>query len=84
MFYMLLNIKPYHSGIITCVSLIQLIKIFTNTTGGHKIHVKEGMKYKGGVIKPIVNYDAKLNSHYEAWSYKEKKHKNIKAHKNSV
>ena len=48
MFYMLLNIKPYHSGIITCVSLIQLIEIFTNTTGGHKIHVKEGMKYKGG------------------------------------
>ena len=45
---------------------------------------KGGDEIKRGVIKPIVNYDAKLNSHYEAWSYKEKKHKNIKAHKNSV
>ena len=34
MFCMLLNIKPYQSGIITRVSLIQLIEIFTNTTGG--------------------------------------------------
>ena len=27
---------------------------------------------------------ARLNSHYKAWNYKEKKHKNIKAYKKSV
>ena len=27
---------------------------------------------------------ARLNSHYEAWSYKKKKHKKIRAHRKSV
>ena len=30
--------------------------------------------YKKGVLKP------RLNSHYEAWSYKKKKHKKVKAY----
>ena len=65
MFCILLNIKLYQSGIITRVSLIQLIEVFTNTTGGYKIQIKgrevtKGggggeMKYKGG-IKLIANY----------------------------
>ena len=48
MFCMLLNIKPYQSGIITAVSLIQLIEIFTNTTGEYMIHIKGGVDLKGG------------------------------------
>ena len=48
MFCMLLNIKPYQSGIITAVSLIQLIEIFINTTGEYKIHIKGGVDLKGG------------------------------------
>ena len=27
------------------------------------------------------SFHARLNSHYEAWGYKKKKHKNIKAYK---
>ena len=35
----------------------------------------------------FFNWDslhARLNSHYEAWSYKEKQHKKIKAYRKSV
>ena len=35
----------------------------------------------------FFNWDsllARLNSHYEAWSYKKKKHKKIKAYRKSV
>ena len=35
----------------------------------------------------FLNWDslhARLNSHYEAWSYKKKKHKKIRAHRKSV
>ena len=31
---------------------------------------------------PNVAKHPKLNSHYKAWSYKKKKHKKIKAHRN--
>ena len=48
MFCILLNIKLYQSGIITRVSLIQLIEVFTNTTGGYKIQIKGGVVIKGG------------------------------------
>ena len=30
------------------------------------------------------SFHARLNSHYEAWSYKKKKHKKIRAHRKSV
>ena len=35
----------------------------------------------------FFNWDslhARLNSHYEAWSYKKKKHKKIRVHRKSV
>ena len=47
MFCILLNIKLYQSGIITRVSLIQLIEVFTNTTGGYKFQIKGGEVTKG-------------------------------------
>ena len=44
------------------------------------------MQYMHGLIflKNRDSLHARLNSHYEAWSYKKKKHKNIRAHRKSV
>ena len=41
----------------------------------------------GEIVFDFFNWDslhAKLNSHYETWSYKKKKHKKVKAYMKSI
>ena len=43
--------------------------------------------YREIPFRDFFNWDslhARLNSHYEAWSYKKKKHKKIKAYRKSA
>ena len=50
----------------------------------HKIF---SILYDGLVLNRLINWDslhARLNSHHEAWSYKKKKHKKVKACRKSV
>ena len=59
------------------------VKIKTSMTCVHKEYeVKTKM-----VQENFFNWDsfyARLSSHYDAWSYKKKKHKKIRAHRKSV
>ena len=72
-----------HSGDISCSPLVN---------PSHTDESREGRNtclwiYNYIYIFNIFNCDslhARLNSHYKAWSYKKKKHKNIKAYRKSV
>ena len=51
-----------------------------------KRKTKNNKKNQGG-LKLFFNFNslhARLNNQYEAWSYKKKKHKKIKAYRKSV
>ena len=50
-----------------------------STTKGVYIHLKIGL-----LISTSVGVNARLKSHYKAWSYKKKKHKQIKAYWKSL
>ena len=61
--------------------ILELLCIFCFPTS---INIKGTV---GFTVESFFNWDslhARLNSHYEAWSYKKKKHKNIKAYRKSV
>ena len=49
------------------------------------------MSQNGGLFLELIDFflkwyslHARLNSHYEAWSYKKKKHKKVKAYRKSI
>ena len=66
--------------------LSSVILIFFNILVGVLFGPETG-KIDPGIISLFFNWDslhARLNSHYEVWRYKKKKHKKIRAHRKSV